>query len=378
MEILAVFNAKGGVGKTTTAVNLSACLAATGLRVVMIDLDSQGNATSNIGLPSPPESGTYDVISQRISIQDALAKTFMDGLSVIGATRTLAASDLDLAVGKRDNAIIRAAAEPIKDQVDVLVLDCPPTFGTMTTNALLSADAVLIPSQPNPFAHDGLLRTWTVLKQVRTKLNRDLKILGILPTFVSDIGQAAGESDHAVLDAMTAEFGDMVHPTGIPNDPALFARATADGLPAVVLQPDAPAALAYLTLALQMTGAGVTQEAGEAPRLLARLAGAPAPTDAQIDGAIKTLGRWRTKAMADGRIGSQTHVPAVDHEAIDRQIAVERERAMKGIEPDEANQTSGISRTTLIVSLLGTTLLVGAITFAVGWDLAGGSWLPRN
>lgn len=378
MEILAVFNAKGGVGKTTTAVNLSACLAATGLRVAMIDLDSQGNATSNIGLSAPPDHGTFEVIGGQVPIADALVPTFMESLSVIGATRTLSASDLDLAAGKTEHGIIRAVSRPIADQIDVIVLDCPPTFGTMTTNALLSADAVIIPSQPSPFAHDGLVRTWTVLKRVRTKLNRELKILGVLPTFVSEAGGPGAEADQAVLDAMIAEFGDMVHPTGIPADPALFARATADGLPAVVEKPDAPASIAYLTIALRLRSAGETHEAGETPRLLGRLAGSQPPSEERLGEALKMLARWRSKAVADGQLDSGVNVPSVDYDTIERQTAVEREHANKaaGIDPLRPETAPDGGQATLILSVLGAGMMAGVVGFAAGWYLAGGGILP--
>jgi chromosome partitioning protein len=375
MEILAVFNAKGGVGKTTTAVNLAACLAATGLRVVLFDLDSQGNATSNIGLPKPPEHGTFEVISGQVAMADALAPTLIEGLSVIGATRTLSASDLDLAAGPTEHGVIRAVAKPLAERIDVIVLDCPPTFGAMTTNALLSADAVLIPSQPDPFAHDGLVRTWTVLKRVRTKLNRDLKILGVLPTFVAGDDDPAKTEHQAVLDAMTAEFGDMVDPAGVPMDAALFARATADGLPAVIVRPDAPASVAYLMTALRLLGRGATREAGEQPRLLHRFAGSPTPDGGAVESALAALTRFRGKAAEAGLIDTAANVPSVDAAAIRQQAAIERERAAKAHD-SETDDGGGASsgRGVFVFAVLGAAGLAATVAFAAGWILAGGGF----
>ena len=158
MEILAIFNAKGGVGKTTSAVNLAACFAAMDQRVVLFDLDAQGNATSSLGLKNAPDIGTYDVITGKAKITDALRPTFMDGLSLVGATRNLATIDVDMALGDTTSGILSRVVQPIADDFDLLILDCSPTFGSMTMNALVSANAVLVPS-PTLSPHPALRRT---------------------------------------------------------------------------------------------------------------------------------------------------------------------------------------------------------------------------
>ncbi len=335
MEILAIFNAKGGVAKTTTAVNLATCFAALGQRVLIFDLDSQGNATSCLGIATAPEIGTYDVITGRVAIGDAIHDTFIENIKLIAATKTLAAIDFDFLLGDRKKDIIRRVVQPIKKDIDIIVLDCPPAFGLMTVNALVSADAVLIPSQPTPFAHDGLLRTWTILCRLRSELNRKLSIIGILPTFIpANTDKTSGDDAEktncaSILATMNAEFGDIVHTEGVPLDLSLFTEATSKGVPACVLLPESPPSICYLNLAARILRIGAPGEANSADKdtniknssgedgILHWLDRNYILDHSKIKQAIKRIYKWRDIAEAEGILAKNGNIPLVDEAAID-------------------------------------------------------------
>lgn len=383
MENLAIFNAKGGVGKTTTAVNLAACFAAMGHRVLVFDLDAQGNATTVLGKSTLPVLGTYDVISGKASIQEAAQSTFMDGLRLVGATRNLAAIDLDFILGDRKKDVIRRIVSPLKDEIDIIVMDCPPAFGSMTINALVSADAVLIPSQPNPFAHDGLLRTWTILSRIRSELNHNLSTLGIVPTFVQDSDRDSPSSDleqisnDSIISAMRAEFGDLVHPRGIPLDTELFTAASAKGIPACVLSPDSPSSLSYLDLAASLIHTGRARKPSDAAAhtqerkdgtdcfLLKRIErGAPLDPRLRIR-ALPQLKKWHEIADKKGMLAENINVPPVSESAIrDASISIADEVRGSG-------ETGG-RRVTLALAFIGAVLLASVIAFLIGWGAGSG------
>ena len=369
MEILAIFNAKGGVGKTTSAVNLAACFAAMDQRVVLFDLDAQGNATSSLGLKNAPDIGTYDVITGKAKITDALRPTFMDRLSLIGATRNLATIDVDMALGDTTSGILSRVVQPIADDFDLLILDCSPTFGSMTMNALVSANAVLVPSQLSPYSHDGLIRTWTILARVRQELHPALRVVGVLPTFCDP----ETLSENQIMRAMQAEFGNLVDEQGIPSDPQLFGAATAAGLPASIFQPDAPAATAYVTLAARLLavgegGAGVPLDPARTdgpPARIRRLDEAP-PADAELQvAALQRLGAWRTKAEADGVLAANVNVPPVDEGAMQTAAYELPSRD----DPDTGGPWDRAGRWSLSV---GGVLLIGVLAFLLGWAVGSG------
>lgn len=255
MTVLAIFNAKGGVAKTTSTVNLAACFAAMGQRVLVVDLDYQGNATRSFGFTELPRVGSYDLLSARMPAVEVRQDTFIPGLSLIGATDSLAAVDIDLALKDARHDLLRHLLAPLGEG-DIVLLDCPPAMGVLTLNALVSCNAVLIPSPPEHFAHDGLLRTWALVTRIRDELNPGLSLLGILPTLLDPErpGPERAQADGGVLGLMRAEFGSRVARDGIPREDGLFGSAAAHGLPACVYEPEAHASQAYLALAAQILG----------------------------------------------------------------------------------------------------------------------------
>ncbi len=381
MEILAIFNAKGGVAKTTTAVNLATCFAALGQRVLIFDLDSQGNATSCLGIPVTPEIGTYDVITGRVAIRDAIQDTFMENIKLIAATKTLAVIDLDFLLGDHKKDIIRSVVQPIKKDIDIIVLDCPPAFGSMTVNALVSADAVLIPSQPTPFAHDGLLRTWTILCRLRSELNRKLSIIGILPTFIpantdetSDDGAERANCTN-ILSAMNAEFGDIVHTEGVPLDLSLFTEATSKGVPACVLSPESPPSICYLNLAARILRIGAPGEANNTDKD-AKIRNSSGEGNilhwidrnyildySKIKQAIKHIHKWHDIAEAKGILAKNGNVPTVDEDAI---------AAVTHINESNDSGYPDYGGTLNVLGFIGVILLSIIVVFLLRWRTGSG------
>ncbi len=366
MEVLAVFNAKGGVGKTTTAVNLAACFAALGKKVLLLDLDSQGNATSSMGLKKLPEVGSYDVITNRSAIEKAIVRTSFDNLSLLGATKNLATIDVDLALGDLENRTIRNAIQPLAPSVDIVVLDCAPTFGTVTINALVSADAVLIPTQPSPYAHDGLVRTWTILGRIRSDLSPALKIVGILPTFCQAKGDGlSGEKE--ILLAMTAEFGDLVREPGIANAGEYFTEASIVGLPSVIYDPNHPASLSYIHLAIELLG---LQQPGstspDEPQF--RAIGTASTEDMTIatHAVVECFEAWQQQAKENGLFEERTNLPPVDGAAM--QTASDAARPLL----QSTVPVEGLTVAVIAVTV-GVSILTGLVGFFAGWQFGLGS-----
>lgn len=279
--VVAVFNHKGGVAKTTTATNLAVCLAAHGLRVVLIDLDAQGNATGGFGfLPLPP-AGAYDVITGRAGLADTLLDTPFPGLKLLPATTALRTAELELAAHERSHAHLRdrLLQHGLDQFADIAVIDCPPALGTMTANALSAAAAVVIPARPDPYTHEGLVNTWYEVRRLRETANGGLSVAGILLTMTEE-----GTKDVAAT--IRAEFGAQVWPMEIASDPKV-AEAAQLNLPVAVLEPDGGAGRAYLEGAVE---------------LLARLGRADLPAISNRDGALNTLREWRAGQLGLRRL----------------------------------------------------------------------------
>ena len=246
-KILAVTNQKGGVGKTTTAVNLSACLATLGQRVLMVDLDPQGNATTGCGvfkreaLPS-----VYQILIGRSTLADARIKTEF-GFDILPANRELAGAEVDLIdMGKREYRLREAMAD-VHDEYDFILMDCPPALNMLTVNGLAAADAVMIPMQCEYYALEGLTDLVATLKKVRAHLNARLEIEGLLRTLYDPRStltqQVSGELEE--------HFGDKVYRTIIPRSVRL-AEAPSYGKPVVAFDRNSRGAQAYLSLAQEM------------------------------------------------------------------------------------------------------------------------------
>lgn len=361
MEIMAIFNAKGGVGKTTSTVNLAVTYAAMGLRVVVLDLDAQGNATSCLGINGIPETGAYDVIVGEIDLEQAIYETAIADVWLVPATENLATIDIDLARGELKTGVINKILKPLEDRIDIVLLDCAPTFGTMTINALVSADWVLIPTQASSFAHDGLIRTFSVLGRIQSKLQPNLKIAGILPTFVD--GGSDGEKE--IMDAMRAEFGSLVDEKGIPMDADLFGSATAYGIPAVALSPDADASRAYARIALNIIEPAFREAlatGSELPeKLIGRICDIEAPSEEQINQISTNLTITKGRITEAGFLNERMNVPVVNR------AAMAAEQAGLVVRELLSDENTGMSKASVLAVTIGVSFIIGAMGFAIGW-----------
>jgi len=278
--MVAVFNQKGGVAKTTTACNLAVGLTAFGYRVLLVDLDTQGNATSSFGFSPLPAVGAFEVITGRANVLDVALDTAYEGLWLLPATTSLRDNNHILAHAGRRRGLLetRLAATG----VDMVVIDCPPALAAATATALASASAVLMPVRPDPFAHEGLVNTWYEIKRIREAVNGQLGVAGIVLTMT---GSEPTSDD--VSRVIRAEFGEQVYDIEIQTDPKV-AEAAQLALPVAVLDPDGLAGAAYVA---------VTEE------LLRRLArqnrpGMDLPAPLSRDGALNRLREWRATVHA--------------------------------------------------------------------------------
>lgn len=181
-RILAIVNQKGGVGKSTTAVNLGAYLADAGKRVLLIDMDPQGNATSGVGRKSPGQAGMYDVLIGERRLGEIAVQTDVERLAVAPASIDLAGAEVELVGAMAREMRLRDALAPARDEYDYLIIDCPPSLGLLTVNGLVAADAVLVPIQTEYYALEGLSQLVSTIEMVRQHLNPALEIEGVLLT----------------------------------------------------------------------------------------------------------------------------------------------------------------------------------------------------
>jgi chromosome partitioning protein len=248
--VITIANQKGGVGKTTTAVSLSAALAQAGRRVLMIDLDPQGNATSGVGVRGPnAEHTVYDVLIGDTAAEDAIEPTSIRNLFVMPATIDLAGAEIELVSVMSREAKLKRALESIREDFDFVLIDCPPSLGLLTVNALTAADGVLVPIQCEYYALEGLgaLRRNTDL--VRANLNPQLDIVG----FVLTMHDGRTRLSQQVVEDVTAHFGNRVFNARIPRSVRL-AEAPSYGQPITVFDPSSRGALAYHRLANELLG----------------------------------------------------------------------------------------------------------------------------
>ena len=247
-KIICIANQKGGVGKTTTTVNLAAGLAKIGQRVLLIDLDPQGNATMGSGIDKRElELSVYDVLLESASIQEAVVKADKCGYDVLSANRDLAGAEIELVqLGHRDqrlkNALVAADAD-----YDFVLIDCPPSLSMLTLNGLCSAHGVIVPMQCEYFALEGLTDLVNTIKQVHANLNKQLKILGLLRVMFDPRITLQVQ----VSDQLKAHFGNKVFDTVIPRNVRL-AEAPSYGLPGVVFDPSAKGSQAYVEFAREL------------------------------------------------------------------------------------------------------------------------------
>ncbi|MDQ6881127.1 MAG: AAA family ATPase [Pseudomonadota bacterium] len=247
-RVFCIANQKGGVGKTTTTVNLAAGLAKVGQRVLMIDLDPQGNATMGCGIDKRKLPLTvYDVLLESATIAEARVRSEKCGFDVVGANRELAGAEVELVdVERRDQRLKLAAARVISDY-DFILIDCPPSLSMLTLNGLCCAHGVIVPMQCEYFALEGLTDLVNTIKQVHANMNKDLQIIGLLRVMFDP----RITLQQQVSEQLKSHFGDKVFNTVIPRNVRL-AEAPSYGLPGVVFDPAARGSTAYVDFAQEM------------------------------------------------------------------------------------------------------------------------------
>jgi len=248
-RVMAIANQKGGVGKTTTAVNLAASLAATKRRTLLIDLDPQGNATMGCGIDKAQlQRGTCEVLLGEADIQSALVPLEAAGFTLLPTNQDLVAAEvrlLTMTVGRETK--LQTALKPVRDQYDVIIIDCPPSLNMLTVNALVAADSVLIPMQCEYYALEGLSALLSTVEQIRSAVNPELELEGILRTMFDPRNNLANEVGAQLI----MHFGDKVFRTIIPRNVRL-AEAPSFGKPVLLHDKESRGALAYLALAGEM------------------------------------------------------------------------------------------------------------------------------
>jgi chromosome partitioning protein len=247
-RIFCVANQKGGVGKTTTTVNLAAGLARIGQRVLVIDLDPQGNATMGSGVDKRAlELSVYDVLLENASVAEARQRSDKAGYDVVGANRELAGAEVELVHLERRDARLKAALVAVAVEYDFILIDCPPSLSLLTLNGLCSAHGVVVPMQCEYFALEGLSDLVNTIKQVHANLNPTLQIIG-LPRVMFDPRITLQQQ---VSEQLKSHFGDKVFNTVIPRNVRL-AEAPSYGLPGVVFDPASKGAQAFVEFAKEM------------------------------------------------------------------------------------------------------------------------------
>ena len=249
-KVIAVANQKGGVGKTTTSVNLSASLAKLGKRVLLIDIDPQGNATSGIGInKADVENCIYDVLINDISLKDAIHNTSEESLDVIPATIQLAGAEIELVPTISREVRLKRAIHQVRDNYDYILIDCPPSLGILTINSLTAADSVLIPIQCEYYALEGLSQLLNTIRLVQKHLNTELKIEGVLLTMFD----ARTNLGIQVVEEVKKYFREKVYSTIIPRNVRL-SEAPSHGQSIVNYDSRSKGAEVYLDLAKEVAG----------------------------------------------------------------------------------------------------------------------------
>jgi chromosome partitioning protein len=247
-RIFCIANQKGGVGKTTTAVNLAAGLAQHGQRVLVVDLDPQGNATMGSGVDKRSLTlSVYDVLLESASIAEARQRSPRGGFDLLGANRELAGAEVELVSLERRDKRLKAALAAVDAEYDFVLIDCPPSLSLLTLNGLCSAHGVVVPMQCEYFALEGLSDLVNTIKQVHANLNRDLQIIGLLRVMFDP----RITLQQQVSEQLKGHFGNKVFDTVIPRNVRL-AEAPSYGLPGVVFDPASKGAQAFVAFAKEM------------------------------------------------------------------------------------------------------------------------------
>ncbi|MCF8481776.1 MAG: ParA family protein [Rhodospirillum sp.] len=316
--ITAVYNQKGGVGKTTTAANLATALAACGQTVILVDLDSQGNATTSVGGLYNQGPGAYEFFTGDASLAELARETAYPGLRLVAASRMLAGLELELSEQDSPQFVFRERLLSDMPSVDHILIDSPPALGLLPVNALVAAHSVLVPVQSETFAHDGMVNAFFSLKRIRSTFNPSLAIHGVLVTMMGT------DATSKKLDkVIRSEFADAVFSAVIPRDIAVSDSADADH-PVVVHAPQSPGAQAYMEATREFlhreadlrerlsrqrasTASGPTsEEGGRSLPLPCPLSKATADPDASALAATTTLARWHARVFGGIPTGEET------------------------------------------------------------------------
>lgn len=247
-KIIAIANQKGGVGKTTTAFNLGSCLAIDGKHVLLVDADPQANATSGLGLdPSESEVSVYECLVDNYPAAEAVRPTCIEGLEIIPSRIDLVGAEVELMNRPDRDRVLSRVLGPLKEAYDYILIDCSPSLGVITVNALTAADSVIIPVQAEYFALEGISQLLNTIRIIKSRLKPTLEIEGFLLTMYDARLRLANQ----IYEELKGHFGDMVFKTVIPRNIKL-SESPSHGLPVILYDSDSRGAIAYSQLSREL------------------------------------------------------------------------------------------------------------------------------